>query len=174
MSEMKRAREVRPVATFTSNERWFVAKLGRDVWQHKVLEFLLPSRRTQFRKAWFLGVVWYGILTRVIYPIAMEHDRASDAKDWEAMQRAYNEDFYFFCRSSEERIPYCNGRCRRFVGYQLRLYSKSIDTEDYVRKLFPGRWNESVPWKGRLPRLSLRTNSGSSESSAATSGNTKF
>lgn len=49
-------------AVFSTNERWFVAKLGADVWKHIILEFLLPARRTQYRKAWFLGAVRYEML----------------------------------------------------------------------------------------------------------------
>ena len=48
-------RKERP-ATFSSNERWFIAKLGADVWNHVVLEFLLPANRTQFKKAFFITV----------------------------------------------------------------------------------------------------------------------
>lgn len=43
---------------FSENERWFVAKLGGDVWRHGILEFLLPVRRKQFLSALFMVVTF--------------------------------------------------------------------------------------------------------------------
>ena len=164
--ERKRALERSPPATFSSNEQWFIGKLGRDVWKHEVLEFLLPSRRTQFRKAWFQGAIFYELATTLS---RLAHSGTTIEYHW--MLWGIQRTTILFCTRM---------RCRRgaeLTGtnlYPILVHAKAIDTEDYVRKLFPGRWDESVPWKGRLPRLSLQTNSGSLESSVATSGNTKF
>ena len=50
---LRRKRAVEPgSATFSTNEKWFLAKLGNDIWKFGVLEFLLP-RRSQFRWAQF-------------------------------------------------------------------------------------------------------------------------
>lgn len=66
----KEKKKKKPIASFTTNEKWFVAKLGTDVWRHIVLEFLLPARRTQYRKAWYstclLDEIWH-------HPMMIDH-----------------------------------------------------------------------------------------------------
>ena len=70
----KRALERSPPASFSSNEQWFIGKLGRDVWKHKVLEFLLPARRTQFKKAWFELVVREQLWSKAVH-CSIRHTR---------------------------------------------------------------------------------------------------
>ena len=73
-------------ATFSSNERWFVAKLGRDVWKHCVLEFLLPSPSyVRFWKARFpldTGALIFRKVLGVAPPIfAFENERCLPPHD---------------------------------------------------------------------------------------------
>ena len=164
--ERKRTREEASPVTFSSNEEWFIEKLGRDVWKHKVLEFLLPSRRTQFRKAWFLGVVWDGILDKVLDPLFDEWEKAS--KDYgNRYAWALNEEFKTLSSMQFRRIPHCfNYHRLNMTEGALRLV-KADNREDYVSKLFPTQW--SARSASRRPP---RTNASSSSELAATSGST--
>ena len=63
--------EERP--TFSSNERWFIAKVGRDVFRHGVLPFLMPRGRTQFRAAWFQLVLRHQMQRKAVVFLGKLH-----------------------------------------------------------------------------------------------------
>lgn len=52
---------------FSDNERWFVAKIGSDAWKYGVLEFLLPARRSQYRRALFRIIMARSFIPAELY-----------------------------------------------------------------------------------------------------------
>ena len=128
--ERKHALDSSATATFSSNERWFIAKLGRDVWKHGVLEFLLPSRRTQFRRAWFLGVVWYYVEHHFIVQIG----KTSESY---ALQYPH----YMRQRHTIPRYIWASklgpGSHRFAPTNRVLDLTRTVGRDHYVHKLFP-------------------------------------
>lgn len=129
------------LATFSSNERFFIVRIGRDVWQHGVLEFLLPARHTQFRRAWFIGVIWSEYASRLVAPVY---------KLFKEDNSTHHAELARLCDEQRLRSVSCTNRVQPIMlhgstvfcrfgceSYHVLFRTQCRDFEDYLTKLFP-------------------------------------
>lgn len=141
------------LATFSSNERWFVARLGRDVWKHGVLEFLLPARRIQFKRAWLLGVIWFHFTVHRLSLYGAKVDARNFLLTPLTWGRSINQ-----CVLQTARAKVVN---KRWNFISIKTVTRAPTLQHYIDLLHPPRYDNLLWVKaGSIQPFSLPTSDG--------------